>query len=259
MVSCEVEVLGDILTTQAAMNISTTSRMRRSPVDDEALAQAIGHSYHMPASHILAVDCRSVNGPRAGVARGHIGFWPQAVASFVGHDAFAVWMARTMLLIADALASLPEPGDGVPDELWIVFYCRKGKHRSCAATLIIGHLLEATTPHPPLSADMHVSAALLWPRMCNACAECVGPSQTRDQALELARRLWRQACKRTPPPGSRLDGNAAPGDPNSDKRRARAHPSVQYEVEKPRWEVGACRVQYAGCVQLIPCAFFLPP
>ncbi len=147
----------------------------------------------------LVFDCRSMRDPNDAVGallRQHTGCHPLNLERLLQDDNFdrwlvsvSKWLGRT--LEEAATRPIRHTGDRVPVN--IVLYCKKGRHRSVAACLILVHLLEASRRTPGVDSIEHTTRGF-WNRFCDGldCRECCGPSITRDRVLAVARERWRQ-------------------------------------------------------------------
>ena len=98
-----------------------------------ALLEATGRP--VDARRILVFDCRPFSDPAAGRStRGHIGSSLGILRSVRAHGAFPGWWQEACRRVAAALGPGPGPG------LTVVFFCRKGRHRSVAAAFLLSHL-----------------------------------------------------------------------------------------------------------------------
>ena len=151
------------------------------------------------------MDCRLPHDPAdIREQRNHCGTFPQTVAGFVQNEGFSNWLKdflfkchRLMHRIqlergersTGPSASLG-PGSVTVSRVTMVFYCKRGHHRSVAGALIGAHLLEATVGClAPRKVD-HLCQAF-WHTACGtACDRCNTRSAERTEALANARVAW---------------------------------------------------------------------
>lgn len=186
-------VAADIFGGSDARRISDQACRRgvQPQIDEQALCRVLAGHYRLDGPQkIIPIDCRLLRDVTGG-DRWHVGWYPQNVHIFVHHHHFSTWLATAMRTISETL--MREAGDGVPAEYWVVCYCRKGKHRSVAGTLVLGHLLQAMTVACKVGPDLHTSQRLLWSRMCGCppCQACCRPDAKRSAALKQARIAFR--------------------------------------------------------------------
>jgi hypothetical protein len=190
MVTMGLAVAGDVFGTAAAKQLARRCMgQERGPLPEEDLArQVIANYYQVPErTAIVMVDTRMMHDPETGSLRRHLGFNPHIIKAFVLHPQFRNWVRVAMRKIVVALRTRPE------GEVWVVCYCRKGKHRSVAGATVLTHFFQSLRQGPQLGLELHTSAPLLWPRMCGppGCVACTRQNSARSEALAGAREFFR--------------------------------------------------------------------
>ena len=131
----------------------------------------------------IFLDCRNFKDPnRWALCRlGHSGRHHKIVQGLFAHPFFRVWLQNAKRQIQYKLSVT-----GL-EQITLAIYCRHGKHRSVAAALILGHILQAEgfdccTEH---LASQH------WP--CTVgCRVCANPPAALYRSVEQALEIWRQ-------------------------------------------------------------------
>ena len=123
------------------------------------------------------VDARGFTDPDSSHLRKHIGQHPEIIRRIVEHSQFRPWLKSVKTAVATAATNR------CTTEITIAIFCRSGKHRSVACSLILQDLLSAPSPR-------HLSEGT-WLRCCRGeCATCRGGLVAARQSLLAARAVW---------------------------------------------------------------------
>ncbi len=137
------------------------------------------------AENVIVLDCRGFADPeRQRSAVNHIGLFPQHVASFVAHPEFPHFIRAAKRAILAAL--------GLGGPFTIACFCKKGRHRSVAAALVIRTCLRERTEVDILSLD-HLAAEFWCRGTCDCCSVCRAEDPVRSAALQQAVQAWEAA------------------------------------------------------------------
>ena len=131
-------------------------------------------------SKVYDMDCRKFHDPH-GETR-HIGWHPSIVVGLVQHRKFAGFLQGLRPVIEKMLTKYVV----VPV---LALWCNKGRHRSVAMSVILGHCLEAMG----VTAMTFHLAQDSWHRgSCGGegCKACLAKSAVKDKALASALQLW---------------------------------------------------------------------
>ena len=135
----------------------------------------------------LIIDCRGFQDPSHGDRR-HLGMHFVNLFNLRRHAEFSPMMAHIRMKLKNFIrgggsAPLPRPwqsnsdseDDDEIDRMVVVFYCRKGAHRSVAFGIIVQHCLQYTLPkNTTLLPILHLSKeAGVWNQdYCGECYSC---------------------------------------------------------------------------------------
>ena len=114
---------------------------------------------------VLQIDARVFGDPSRDL-RAHCGRHPGIIARMVHHQAFGGWLTGVFY---DFAAILGQWGKSVPyqDIMFVLVYCRSGKHRAVAASEILSHVVMSVESMECLPA-IHCT---LRPHYCH-CLDC---------------------------------------------------------------------------------------
>ncbi len=115
-----------------------------------------------------------------------MGTHPDIVARLVHSDPFPDFLHVLFTGWVEMVRRV-RPGQNIV----VAFYCRSGRHRCVATSVVSAHLFEATVGM--LIPTTRHESAKEWERLCGrGCPQCKGKSLVRDKALLYARQLWRR-------------------------------------------------------------------
>ena len=156
--------------------LTTYANLREPP--QPLIRAALAHA-GVPEVHVLS-DVRPFTDPGRGCRLGHIGVHPESMVAMRKHHFFEPWLWRLRQETDQALT-------GDPPEVIIVFYCRKGKHRSVAAAFYVSHILSQG------GHTVKVKHLGSWGGTCRGKSEnCANlENGERISALDTALRIWR--------------------------------------------------------------------
>ncbi len=162
------------------------SRRRATLRDDLLLAAMAEVELTMQAPAVIVVDCRCFDdpdGPRG--LRNHVGTHPTIMQRLQRHANFGEWIARVRRDLAVALGGHGREG------IEMVFFCRKGRHRSVACAKLMQHCLgRLTHVAPPIE---HLSRGFWHRGTCDECRTCCKPCAARDEVYAAAWAAFREA------------------------------------------------------------------
>ncbi|CAE7546481.1 unnamed protein product [Symbiodinium sp. CCMP2592] len=153
---------------------------------DEELNEALTRR-KFPSEVIL--DARMFPDPDAGNVTRHSGRHHLIITRLFNHRNFKMWLERAKRKIEKA-ARDAAPSGGGSGSFNVAVYCRAGKHRSVAASVILHYILKAEGWTCP---DVQHLSYERWGRNCckGQCQECLDPPEQLQDILRSALRLWR--------------------------------------------------------------------
>lgn len=153
---------------------------------DEELNEALTRR-KFPSEVIL--DARMFPDPDAGNVTRHSGRHYLIITRLFNHRNFKMWLERAKRKIEKA-ARDAAPSGGGSGSFNVAVYCRAGKHRSVAASVILHYILKAEGWTCP---DVQHLSYERWGRNCckGQCQECLDPPEQLQDILRSALRLWR--------------------------------------------------------------------
>ncbi len=155
---------------------------------EETIARLLQAEYSAHGAVPVFVDCRIFHDPDRPRGVNHIGLHPVNIERFVFHTRFEGWLQQTRGRILEAIAGATE---AQAPTVAVVCYCQKGRHRSVSAATVISHCLRTEPAVGNATVLVAHKAADEWHRgTCDGCQECRKPSNKRDGALEVGRRVW---------------------------------------------------------------------
>ena len=152
-------------------------------VGPDTFRRVLRASSVLPAeAKFLEFDCRQFSDPdevRGGLR--HLGFNARVMYKLAHHAEFKYFLDDVLDQVADLLKAEPV---GAP--VHIMFFCKKGRHRSVAVALLVG---QALLMFGQAVSSEHLSSHT-WPfDTCNNCNECRYP---RGNAA-----YWREDARKT--------------------------------------------------------------
>ena len=145
------------------------------------LAEALQRHHCIYADILL--DCRNFNDPNkwALCRLGHSGRHHRIVEGLLAHPFFRVWLQSAKRRFQRRLLVAPS------EQMTLGIYCRRGKHRSVAAALVLGYILQTEgfdcwTEH---------LASQYWP-CAIGCKVCGNPPAALYRSFQQALEMWHQ-------------------------------------------------------------------
>jgi len=157
-------------------------------VADDILQHALERSRHFRADVII--DARGFPDPNGHCASGHIGFHPEIISRVVRHKNFCRWLEKVQRQIFDAstVCEVKASADGMRyADVGVALYCKSGRHRSVACSLILQYILAAEGWRCP---EVHHLSEWTWRHDAARCSECSGKPQSLHEALQQAHNTW---------------------------------------------------------------------
>jgi hypothetical protein len=130
----------------------------------------------------VAIDCRMLRDPAKGSLVQHIGTHGEIMKRFVAHPGFPAWLDEVFLkyeqMVLSAKYAMRHGAARV--RCVVSFYCKSGKHRSVAGSMIWYHILQST-PHLLQAQTIRHHCEHRWQgcgRGCPACYADDDPTRT---------------------------------------------------------------------------------
>lgn len=137
----------------------------------------------------LLIDARVFPDPEALSLTRHTGHHPEIVSRISKHWNFRRWLRGVRKKLVEAIknADVAAP---TRNKIVVAVYCRAGKHRSVAASIILERIFKNECWEVPQIT--HLSSVRGWGKSCKGkCEECIKePDPTREDALKNAWEVW---------------------------------------------------------------------
>mmetsp|Transcript_129429 Transcript_129429/g.224718 ORF Transcript_129429/g.224718 Transcript_129429/m.224718 type:complete len:664 (+) Transcript_129429:91-2082(+) len=153
--------------------------------DNEELRAALRRKHVGYAD--LIMDARCFPDPEALTLTRHTGHHPEIVSRISKHWNFRKWLWQVRKKLREAVSY---GDDEAKTKVVVAVYCRAGKHRSVAASLLLQRIFKNDDwDVRPIN---HLSAQRGWGKSCKGkCEECIkDPDPVREDALKNAWQLW---------------------------------------------------------------------
>jgi len=132
------------------------------------------------------IDARDFHDPTRGALTRHIGKHPKIIAGICQNRNFDRWLRHTKRCFKRIWNQPKAPN---LEKMTIAVFCRAGRHRSVAVSIILFHIL--TNEGYTCEFPKHLSS-YHWRRCCGGnCDECTAPGEELDVVLNAALKSWR--------------------------------------------------------------------